>query len=106
MACRAVYIQHRLGVTDRETVALITKSPYFLILIGLSGNQPLQPFDPSMMVHFGKRIGPDLMKVCNDMTKANGITMNQELLAEAQRPSSPARSSSWSSRYHCKGTGE
>jgi IS5 family transposase len=84
-----VYIQHRLGVTDRETVALITKSPYFLILIGLSGNQPLQPFDPSMMVHFGKRIGPDLMKVCNDMTKANGITMNQELLAEAQQENGP-----------------
>jgi hypothetical protein len=66
------------------TVALITESPYLQFFIGLSGYQPLQPFDPSMMVHFRKRIGPDLMKVCNDMTKANGITMIQELLAESQ----------------------
>jgi IS5 family transposase len=85
MAFGAVYIQQRLGVTDRETVALITESPYLQFFIGLSGYQPLQPFDPSMMVHFRKRIGPDLMKVCNDMTKANGITMIQELLAESQQ---------------------
>jgi hypothetical protein len=85
MAFGAVYIQQRLGVTDRETVALITESPYLQFFIGLSGYQPLPPFDPSMMVHFRKRIGPDLMKVCNNMTKANGIAMIQELLAESQQ---------------------
>lgn len=81
MAFGAVYIQRRLGVTDRETVELITESPYLQFFIGLSGYQALPPFDPSMMVHFRKRIGPDLMKVCNDMTKANGIAMIQEMLA-------------------------
>jgi len=85
MAFGAVYIQQRLGVTDRETVALITESPYLQFFIGLSGYQPLPPFDPSMMVHFRKRIGPDLMKVCNNMTKANGIAIIQELLAESQQ---------------------
>ena len=85
MAFGAVYIQQRLGVTDRETVALITESPYLQFFIGLSGYQPLPPFDPSMMVHFRKRIGPVLMKVCNNMTKANVIAMIQELLAESQQ---------------------
>jgi hypothetical protein len=33
-----------------------------------------------MMVHFRKRIGPGLIKMCNAMTKANGIAMIQELL--------------------------
>jgi hypothetical protein len=84
MAFGAVYIQQRLGVTDRETVDLITESPYLQFFIGLSGYQALRPFDPSMMVHFRKRIGPDLIKVCNDMTKANGIAMIQELLAASQ----------------------
>ena len=84
MAFGAVYIQQRLGVTDRETVELITESPYLQFFIGLSGYQPLPPFDPSMMVHFRKRIGPDLLKVCNAMTKANGIAMIQELLAESE----------------------
>jgi len=85
MAFGAVYIQQRLRLTDRETVALITESPYMQFFIGLSGYQPLPPFDPSMMVHFRKRIGPDLMKVCNVMTKANGIAMIQELLAGSQQ---------------------
>jgi len=84
MAFGAVYIQQRLGVTDRETVELITESPYLQFFIGLSGYQPLPPFDPSMMVHFRKRIGPDLIKVCNDLTKASGIAMVQELLAASE----------------------
>jgi hypothetical protein len=70
MAFGAVYIQQRLGVTDRETMELITESPYLQFFIGLSGYQPLPPFDPSMMVHVRKRIGPDLIKVCNAITKA------------------------------------
>jgi hypothetical protein len=73
MAFGAVYIQQRLGVTDRETVELITESPYLQFFIGLSGYHPVPPFDASMMVHFRKRIGPELIKVCNGaMTKANG----------------------------------
>jgi hypothetical protein len=43
-----------------------------------------------MLVHFRKRIGPDLIKVCNDMTKANGIAMIQELLASSQEEKSDA----------------
>jgi IS5 family transposase len=41
MAFGAVYIQQRLGVPDRETVELITESPYLQFFIGLSGYQPL-----------------------------------------------------------------
>ena len=90
MAFGAVYIQQRLGVTDRETVELITESPYLQFFIGLSGFQYLRPFDPSMMVHFRKRIGPDLIKVCNDMTKANGIAKIQDLLVSSQEERSEA----------------
>ncbi|NBO66330.1 MAG: IS5/IS1182 family transposase, partial [Acidobacteria bacterium] len=85
MAFGALYIQQRLGVTDRETVELITENPYLQFFIGLSGYQSSQPFDPSMMVHFRKRIGPDLIKVCNDMTKANGIAMIKELLVATEQ---------------------
>jgi len=85
MAFGAVYIQQRLGVTDRETVELIRESPYLQFFIGLSGYQPLPPFDASMMVHFRKRIGPELIKVCNALTKANGIAMIQELLATCEQ---------------------
>ena len=69
---------------------LITESPYLQFFIGLSGFQYLRPFDLSMMVHFGKRIGPDLIKVCNDMTKANGIAKIQDLLVSSQEERSEA----------------
>jgi len=81
MAFGALYIQQRLGVTDRETVELITESPYLQFFIGLSGYQFTRPFDASMMVHFRKRIGPDLIKICNDMTKASGIALVKQLLS-------------------------
>lgn len=90
MAFGALYIQQRLGITDRETVELMMESPYLQFFIGLSGFQYLKPFDSSMMVHFRKRIGPDLIKVCNDMTKANSIAMIQELLALSQEETSEA----------------
>lgn len=88
MAFGALYIQQRLGVTDRETVQLITESPYLQFFIGLSAYQAMPPFDPSMMVHFRKRIGPDLVKICNDMTKANGIAMIKEMLVSAEEDAS------------------
>ena len=41
MALGALYIQQRLGVTDQETVELITESPFLQFFIGLSGFQYL-----------------------------------------------------------------
>jgi len=82
MALAALCIQQRLGLTDRDTVEIISECPYMQYFIGLSGYQFTKPFDPSMMVHFRKRIGPDLIKICNDMTKQNGIAMLKDLLAE------------------------
>ena len=67
---------------------LITESPYLQYFIGMSGYQYMRPFDPSMMVHFRKRIGPDLIKVCNQLTKANGIAMIQQLLASCDEEGS------------------
>ena len=85
MAFGAMYIEQRLGVTDRERVELITESPYLQFFIGLRWYQPVPPFEASMMVHFRKRIGPELIKVCNAMTKANGIAMVQELLTTCEQ---------------------
>jgi hypothetical protein len=83
MAFGAVYIQQRLGVTDRETVELIMESPYLQYFIGMSGFQYLKPFDASTMVHFRKRIGQDLVKVCNKLTKANGISIIHDLISSS-----------------------
>jgi hypothetical protein len=90
MAFGALYIQQRLGITDREVVELIMESPYLQFFIELSDFQYLKPFDSSVMVHFRKRIGPVLIKAYNDMTKANGIAMIKQILASSQEGRSEA----------------
>jgi hypothetical protein len=91
MAFGALYIQQRLGVTDRETVELITESPYVQFFIGLQGFQYLKPFDASMMVHFRKRIDPELIKFCNKLTKENGRAMIQQLLITSVQDDAEAK---------------
>ena len=92
MAFGAVYSQQRLGVTDRETVELIMESPYLQYFIEMSGFQYLKPFDASTMVHFRKRIGQDLVKVCNKLTKANGILIIHDLIISSAEDDNEVKS--------------
>lgn len=84
MALAAVYIQQRLGVTDQETVELITESPYLQYFIGLSGYQATSPFDSSMMEQFRTCLGPDLVKICKEMTKPSGIACMTKMLTSLE----------------------
>lgn len=56
MALGALIIKERCGFTDRETVEQITENPYLQYFIGLEKYQIEPPFDPSLMVHFRKRL--------------------------------------------------
>lgn len=85
MAFGALNIQQRLNATVRETAELITESTYLQFFIGLAGFQYIKLFDALMMVHFRKRVDPDLIKVCNKLTKENGIAMIQELLNSSEQ---------------------
>jgi IS5 family transposase len=88
MSLGALCIQRQLGVTDRETVALITESPYLQFFIGLKYFQDLKPFDASMMVYFRKSVDSRLIRVCNKLTKANQTVMVQKLLSANEQDSS------------------
>lgn len=68
-----------LQVSDRETVELITGSPWLQLCIGLSRHQDLPPLDPSMMVPFRKRIDdPD--------SSYSGRSHFRGVLQEKRRP--------------------
>ena len=56
MALGALIIKEKCGFTDRETVEQITENPYLQYFIGLEKYQIEPPFDPSLMVHFRKRL--------------------------------------------------
>lgn len=65
MALGALIIKERCGFTDRETVEQITENPYLQYFIGLEKYQIESPFDPSLMVHFRKRLDQKIMKKIN-----------------------------------------
>lgn len=65
IALGALIIKERLGVTDEETVAQIRENPYLQHFLGLREYLRKDLFDPSMMVHFRKRISPETLGKIN-----------------------------------------
>jgi hypothetical protein len=66
MALGALIIKERLNITDEETVEQIRENHYLQYFIGLTEYIDEVPFNPSMMVHFRKRITPELLSRIND----------------------------------------
>ena len=67
MALGALIIKERLTITDEETVEQIRENPYLQYFIGLYEYQEEAPFDPSMMVHFRKRISIEMISEINEL---------------------------------------
>jgi transposase, IS5 family len=65
MALGALIIKEKLGTRDRETVEQIRENPYLQYFLGMSAYSNEAPFEASMLVHFRKRIGKDLLNKVN-----------------------------------------
>ncbi|WP_374723542.1 IS5 family transposase [Calidifontibacillus erzurumensis] len=66
IALGSLYIQERHGFSDRETVQQITENPYLQYFIGLPSFQEKAPFDHSLMTHFRKRLGVNVINEVNE----------------------------------------
>ncbi|HKM82892.1 MAG TPA: IS5 family transposase [Candidatus Acidoferrum sp.] len=66
MALGALLIKERLCLTDEETVEQIRENPYLQYLVGLTEYCDDAPFDPSMMVHFRKRLTNTIINEINE----------------------------------------
>jgi len=66
LALGALIIQGRLQTSDRETVLQIQENPYLQFFLGLPQYEEEPLFDPSMLVHFRKRIGVTELQAIND----------------------------------------
>jgi len=66
VALGALIIQQRLKTSDRETVQHIAENPYLQYFLGFPEFQEGQPFDPSLMTHFRKRLGPEIIQEVNE----------------------------------------
>ena len=69
MALGSLIIKEKCGFSDRETVEQITENPYLQYFIGLDFFQTKPPFDSSLLVHFRKRLGREMMKEINEMIR-------------------------------------
>jgi IS5 family transposase len=71
MALGALIIQNRKSLSDRETVEEITENPYLQFFVGLPAFIKEAPFDASLMTHFRKRLGKDIINEVNEMIAGN-----------------------------------
>lgn len=83
LALGTLIIQNMKNLSDRDTVQEITENPYLQYFIGLSGFVQEPPFDPSLLVHFCKRLGKDIINEIDEMIALGG--------EEGQAPMIPTR---------------
>jgi hypothetical protein len=67
MALGSLIIKERCGFSDEETVEQIQENPYLQYFIGLPEFQIKAPFDPSLMVHFRKRLRAKVINEVNEI---------------------------------------
>lgn len=66
-ALGALIIQKQYEYSDRELVEQIRENPYYQFFIGLPGYQDEEPFVPSLLVEFRKRLTDDILGDINEM---------------------------------------
>jgi hypothetical protein len=80
MALGALIIKEISGKSDRETVEQIKENPYLQYFIGMESYSSKEAFNASMMVHFRKKIGMELINKINKEIekKATGVASEKK----------------------------
>lgn len=84
IALGALIIKEKLGTSDEETVQQIRENPYLQYFLGFSEYQDTAPFDPSMLVHFRKRLSLEFVN------QVNVVVVQQMLEVESPEASESA----------------
>lgn len=66
MAIGTLIIKEKFGLSDVETVEMITENPYMQFFIGLEFFSNKSPMDASLLTWFRKRISPEMLAEIND----------------------------------------
>ncbi|MDA3950372.1 MAG: IS5 family transposase [Spirochaeta sp.] len=70
IAVGSLIIKEKLQLSDDETVEQIRENPYLQYFLGYKAFSDDRPFDPSMLVHFRKRISGEILSEINDLILA------------------------------------
>ena len=66
LALGSLIIKEKLDITDEETVEQLRENHYLQYFVGMEGYKDEELFDPSMMVHFRKRITVEMLTEINE----------------------------------------
>jgi IS5 family transposase len=66
-AVASLIIKEKLGLSDEETVEQIRENPYLQYFLGWEAYTDEPPFDPSMMVHFRRRVNESVLAEINEL---------------------------------------
>jgi hypothetical protein len=80
MALGALLIKEKLTITDEELVEQLRENPYLQYVIGMEGYRDEAPFDPSMMVHFRKRITEEMLEKINERIHEEQVKKNKRII--------------------------
>jgi hypothetical protein len=100
IALGALIVKERLGLTDRETVEQIRENPYIQCFLGYASYSSAAPFDPSLMVHFRKRLGLECVQRMNALVieamlrSGSHQDQDQDQDGDGTPPASPGAESS------------
>lgn len=61
LALGSLLIQKQYSYSDRELVEQITENPYYQYFVGLAGYQQKEPFAPSLLAEFRKRLTDEIL---------------------------------------------
>ena len=73
LALGSLIIKEKLDISDEEVVEQMRENHYLQYFVGMEGYKDEQLFDPSMMVHFRKRITSQMLEEINERIHAERI---------------------------------
>ena len=86
LALGACLIQREYGYSDEEIGLQIQENPYLQYFCGYAGyDDSKPPFDPSSMVHFRKRLTPEILVEINEMVIQVAEKKNDQNNSEVER---------------------
>jgi hypothetical protein len=91
VALGSLLIKEKLGTSDEETVEQIRENPYLQYFLGFSEYRDAAPFDPSMLVHFRKRLSLEFVNQINEVVVQQMLGV-ESAEAEEEAAAPPASS--------------
>ena len=85
LALGSLIIKEKLNISDEETVEQIRETHYLQYFVGMESYKDEELFNASMMVHFRKRITPEMLAEINERIHSGRVKKNSRKITKLKR---------------------